>query len=939
MFFTGVVILGLIAIWKIQIGYLPGISLPTIVVETRYPGVDPQKIETLITTNIEDALSTSGGIKSLFSTSKQGKSRIEIKFKSDTNLKKKSVELRDLIEPVALKFPLDVNKPEIYRFDPDKKPVIILDFKSDFYTLTQIRQILEKELKKKIQSINGVGEIIIAGGEQPEILINCDHQKLRTYDMGLEEVMSAIRSNNKNAGAGRVLIANEEYPIYFRGRIKNISDLSEIVIGSGRSGKKILLKDVADVESGFRDSDSASRLNGKDIVSLYIYQASGSNLIEMSKQVHRIMERFDFPEINISVNFDKSQSVLESFTTNTILSLIGVILVLFFIALIFRETSISRRLLLDILIAVCFTVFVLFVFELELDLLALAGIISGINILVIQRLFLAMFVQKKGVYLFLLLQILMVSSFLFISKSLLNLYLSFLVAHVAFNLISSVVVLSFTCKTPIVVPGFIDPGIGGYFDLFSNAVIKAIKAANLKWVAVLVISFSCLAIVLYSNIKKDSTIASGIRRISATLDFPSGTSFEATKKVSTEVEKKLLKSGVIDSLSSRLQSGQVQYFININQSSQRSDSIIEKLKSSAGKTSPGFLYFQLESETGNLRDITVDVLGHDLKTLDKLAKKISRAAESLNGAMEVVLRYKAPRPEHLFFIRKEKLSQTGLSHEQLGNSLRTAIQGGVASRLLLNQTEVDIRIRYNKRFRKDIENIKEYYIKSPKGFVPMYEYLVGKNNKIPSKIYHKNKKRVLSFSIRFKDISVSNILEQITRLKSIQLPDGYRIEVGEEFDEQNLLSSELAWLLFFALVIGYMAMASFFDSARKAILYVYSWLFPLAFILSIFFVFGMSVSIPLHVSLLSLLAIFSFIFYYFISADETIKSCVYQYSVLCKITFLILLLNLPFLVYYKAEAILEFSLVYTFGCLAFCLALPFVFYSIQSKMLSKTFSG
>ncbi|EMM97171.1 RND transporter, Hydrophobe/Amphiphile Efflux-1 (HAE1)/Heavy Metal Efflux (HME) family, permease protein [Leptospira interrogans serovar Pyrogenes str. L0374] len=186
-----------------------------------------------------------------------------------------------------------------------------------------------------------------------------------------------------------------------------------------------------------------------------------------------------------------------------------------------------------------------------------------------------------------------------------------------------------------------------------------------------------------------------------------------------------------------------------------------------------------------MKEVTIDVIGDDLNKIDQITRKVSSIAqELLPNVRHVLLRYKPPREEVRVIIDKEKSESLGIRSQDIGRLLRYGIQGGVATKFIEEEREVDVRIRYDSNYRDQFTDLREYKIDTEKGkSVPLLEIASLTRDTTPVRIYRKNKRRVLSFSLRITDMSLTEILPKLEKLKEIELPKQYRIEFSDSLQK------------------------------------------------------------------------------------------------------------------------------------------------------------
>ncbi|KAA1289940.1 AcrB/AcrD/AcrF family protein [Leptospira interrogans serovar Geyaweera] len=377
MIFLSLILLGIIAFRSIPISLFPEAPYPGLTVETEYFGVGPEKIEEIITKPIEESVSTLGGIKHLFSVSEEGKSKVHIQFDQNADLEIKSLEIRDKVEQVSYKFPRETQKPVVLQYDPTQKPVFIIVPRSSSLNIMEIREISDREIKKIIEGIPGVSEVVVAGGKPREILISCDAQKMIGFGVDMNLLLSVLQEANYNENPGEVTEGSIQIPVYVKGRMRSLKEIESLTLRKEDSGKLIRVGDVAKVNFSYREENSAARVNGQNTVSIYVYRAGTANLLEVSEELRKELRKAENTNLNFEILYDQAETVIQAIRNFFLASLIGFILFVIAASLIFQEFKSSC---LFVLLLTCqFFIGSIFMYFLKIDynLVTIVGLILG----------------------------------------------------------------------------------------------------------------------------------------------------------------------------------------------------------------------------------------------------------------------------------------------------------------------------------------------------------------------------------------------------------------------------------------------------------------------------------------------------------------------------------------------------------------------------------
>jgi HAE1 family hydrophobic/amphiphilic exporter-1 len=277
-------VIGAFSFTRLGVDRFPKIDFPTITVTTLQPGAAPEQIETEITDKLEEAVNTISGIDDLRSISSEGISQVIISFLLDKDTDTAAQEVRDKVNSVLPQLPKTIQQPRVEKMDPDAAPVLSLALSAKSQPVKDITEYADKVLRRKIESVNGVGQVVILGGRQRQINVWLDADRLRSYNLTVTDVSRALQAQNIEIPGGRVDQGPQSITLRTRGRVQTVAEFSEVVVRE-KSGHPIRIADVARVEDGEADPETIANVNGASTVLLQIRRQSGTNTVEVVKEV------------------------------------------------------------------------------------------------------------------------------------------------------------------------------------------------------------------------------------------------------------------------------------------------------------------------------------------------------------------------------------------------------------------------------------------------------------------------------------------------------------------------------------------------------------------------------------------------------------------------------------------------------------------------------
>ncbi len=283
------VVFGVFGYMKLGVDRFPKIDFPMVTVTTRQPGAAPEEIETGVTQKIEDAVSTVNGIEELRSISSEGVSQVFIQFVLEKDVDIAAQDVRDKINHVVLD--PDVKQPIIEKIDLDAIAVVTIALSAPPpATLRDITEYADKVLRRQLQTIDGVGEVMIVGGQARQINVVLDPMKLRAQKLTVADVARALGAQNLQMPSGSMKVGPTEYTLRTMGRVDNMREMEAITVAN-RDGRTITVGDLGRAEDSTEEMESSSLYNDTPCVLLNIRKQSGTNTVEVATHVEGTARR------------------------------------------------------------------------------------------------------------------------------------------------------------------------------------------------------------------------------------------------------------------------------------------------------------------------------------------------------------------------------------------------------------------------------------------------------------------------------------------------------------------------------------------------------------------------------------------------------------------------------------------------------------------------
>jgi HAE1 family hydrophobic/amphiphilic exporter-1 len=285
MVVIGICVFGYISYQQLPLNLMPEISYPSLTVRTEYAGTAPEEIETTISRPVEQALGVVNNLVGLQSVSKAGQSDVILEFTWDTDMNQATADVREKLDQVFL--PLEVKRPLILRYDPSLDPIMRLGLFGE-RSLFYLRYLGEENIKRKLETIEGVAAVKVKGGLEEEIRVELNEQQLTVIGIDIQQVKNRLSQENINLAGGNLKEGETEYIVRTLNEFKDVSEISEIVIGNW-NGREIKIGDVADVMRTSKEREIITRINGAESVEIEIYKEADANIVSVAKVVSDVI--------------------------------------------------------------------------------------------------------------------------------------------------------------------------------------------------------------------------------------------------------------------------------------------------------------------------------------------------------------------------------------------------------------------------------------------------------------------------------------------------------------------------------------------------------------------------------------------------------------------------------------------------------------------------
>jgi hydrophobic/amphiphilic exporter-1 (mainly G- bacteria), HAE1 family len=304
------VVIGIVSMRGLGVDLYPKVDFPTITVTVLLPGSGPEEMESQVTKPVEEVLNTINGIQELQSSTIEGVARVFVTFVLERDVEQAAQDVREKISTVLADLPPDIQPPIVEKFDPDSSPIMSITASSSTRSLREITELTDKRIKQRLETVNGVGQVLMLGGRRRQINVILDAKKMQALGVTIDQVKTALQQENVETPGGKVEQGKSDLSLRVLGRVDVSREFSQIVVAN-KEGIFIKVSDLGTVEDDIeKPIKTLSRLDGKDAVTLLVRKQSGTNTVEIVDLVKDYMAKIrqDLPA-DLDVDIIRDQSI------------------------------------------------------------------------------------------------------------------------------------------------------------------------------------------------------------------------------------------------------------------------------------------------------------------------------------------------------------------------------------------------------------------------------------------------------------------------------------------------------------------------------------------------------------------------------------------------------------------------------------------------------
>ena len=876
--FSIIALLGIISYTSLGYELLPKITSPVLSISTIYPGASPAEVENSVTKKIEDAVSGLEGIDKMTSTSQEGISIVNVELNYNADVDAVLQDAQRKVTNIIGELPDQVDQPSVEKFSFDELPIMRLGISSDLDPVI-FNDLVENDIKETLSRVEGVARVSVIGGNEREIRINVDRDKLKQYGLSVLQVTQAISSANIDFPTGNLKDNSQQVTIRLSGKFQNIKEIENLAVKTSASGTLITVKDVAEVLDTQKEITTISRINGISSIGLTISKQSDGNTVQVAEDIKKIISKIenDFKDKNIKITLAQDSSVFtleaaDSVIFDLFLAVGLVALIMLFFLHSWKDAVIV---MVSIPVSIVATFIAMNLLGYTLNLMTLLGLslVVGIlvddSIVVLENIHSHMEEGKSR-------REAAIASWKSIGLSVMSITLVLLAVFLPITFVTGLiadllrqfsVVVAFATAISLVVSFTLTPLLASRFsevmELKPNKVlhkpliwfenildkINAFYKAILNWtlnrkritaLALFLMIVGSLSLLGFGFIGSEFVKNGDNGEFIVELELPQESTIEQTNLATLQVEEILLKDKLVSSVFTTVgtgsgSSGNASNLAQINAKmispddrTITSETFAIQVKKQLQESIAGVKFKtaavgMVGGSTAGPIQVIVTGNSQDGKLMET-ALLIKNTVDAIAGTYEEEISVKEGNPEVNIAVDRNKMAKLNLSMSGVGNLMQNAYAGDTQNKFRDGDNEYDINVRFDQFDRRNIDDIKKVSFLNTNGdLIELQQFASVEKSVGPSRLERNNKKSSITIGSQVLGRPVGTVSTEVAEaIAKLKLPEGISYEMGGDLESQTEAFMSLGLALLMSIILVYLIMVALYESYAYPLVVMFS---------------------------------------------------------------------------------------------------------------------
>ncbi len=867
--FVTLILFGFISYKALNYNLLPKFDANVVTVITGYRGASAEEIENVVTRKMEDAVSTLEGVDRVTSSSQEGASIVTITLKDGVDVNLALNDAQRKVNQILVTLPQGIDNPVINKFSTDDIPVLRMSVTAKAGP-AELYDIMDDQVAPQLANVQGVGQINLVGGNEREIDVNINKDKLAGYNLTVSQVASIVNGASLSSPAGSIQTTESEYSIKYDAKFTDVNQLRNLVVAQYSNGGKVYLKDVADVTDAQTEITAINHFNGVPSLGVQVLKQSDANAVEVSKLVKEKIAAIEKSHSDIDMKFsiaaDQSVYTLES-ADAVIHDLFIAIFIVGLVMLFFLHSGRSALFVLIALPASMIPTFIIMdLLGMSLNLMTLmalslvVGILVDDSIVILENIMRHMEMGKdrrtaaidgRSEIGFTAVAITLVDVVVFVPVALAGGMIGNILREFALVVVTSTLMSLLVCftLTPMLAARFgkvqhLNPKtIWGKINIWFENLITGMRdgyTSILKWALghkrwilgpVIVIFFGSFALLAGGFIGTAFVSPADRGELSIHLELAPQASVYQTNMLTQKVEKLLFEQPEVVNVFSNI--GYSSNNISTSSNGNIADvnvTLIDKTERSISTDDFGMRMKKLISDipgvkvsiapigiTGgnNQADVQVAIKANSREKVRQAAAMIKQAVEKTAGTQYVKYSTADPKPQLEINLNREKMALLGINASEVGTAISNAFRGNDLAKFRDGGNEYDIMVQSDEFDKTNINDVRQLRFVNAQGLsFELSQFADIKENMGETALERMDRLSSINVNASVVGRSVGTVGAEITEaINKLSLPAGVTWHYIGTLENQSKSFGSLLGALGLGILLVYLIMVALYENA------------------------------------------------------------------------------------------------------------------------------
>ena len=889
MFFLSMMVIGLLAAFRLPLEQFPDIEFPFLFVDVPYPGSTPAEVERVLARPIEEALSTVPGIQRMQSTSRADGVQIFIQFKWGNSVAVKAVEAREKIDAIRKDLPSDLQRYQVLKFSASDQPLLQLRVSSDI-DMSNSYELLDRRAKRPLEKIPGVARVDIQGVSPPELQIELSSDRIAASGVSLNELYAQLGKANFSVSAGQILDGGTRYRVQPQGEWKSLEDVRNLIINE----RGLKLGDIATVTLKPARLDYMRRLDKRPAIGIDIFKERNANLVEVGRLVKEEVERIKLsPEmrgIDVYALEDQASAVTSSLYELTEAGVIGTLLSVLVLFYFLRD--INSTLMVSLAIPICFvmTLGCMYFLGISLNILSMMGLLLAVGMLVDNAVVVVESIyqyrekypdkpwycavegtQAVGIAIAAgtFASIVVFLPNIFGAKNQISIFLTQVavamsIAHLASWLVAVTLVPMLSARLPT--PKFVGRKtlITRLQDGYANLVDWTLRHRKLTTLGVVLMSVASVVGPMM-HVNNDMFPSGEGSTLRLQYDLNGLYRLEELKKSISKVEDYLLSNkdkfdikSVYSYADERGNAITNVILVDAKHKKRSSTAIMEDIRKGLPQIPIGKASFDQNRGGSSGEGLRVSLVGDSMDQLHELSAAVIPVLARVEGLRDVRTAERTGDREVAVRVDRERAKSYGFSANEVASYVGIALRGAPLKEFRNGATEIPVWLRFQGADTQSVAGMADFKLRRADGtLVPLMSLVEVRTQEAASAIQRDGRQTSLPITANLAPgVTQDEARKAIENaMKSVSLPAGYRWTFGRSFDEADDAGKQMLLNTVLALVLVYVVMCAMFESLVFPAAILTTFIFSIFGVYWLFWITGTTFSIMAWIGVLILMGV------------------------------------------------------------------------------------